>query len=105
MLVKPMDEINFSKMRHHWKITIKFFGHRYTVSNEHGHLFHYVVPSAAQEEEREEEMVYEENKDEPQGPRGPRQRYVRLHQEVSEDVAHFVTNRRKPIYSTYNRGQ
>ncbi|MFS7981695.1 hypothetical protein Hanom_Chr10g00954001 [Helianthus anomalus] len=50
-------------------------------------------------------MVDEEDETEPAGPRGPRQRYMRPIRGLSEDVANFVTRRRVPSYSNFNRGQ
>ncbi|KAJ0743441.1 hypothetical protein HanPI659440_Chr10g0375821 [Helianthus annuus] len=53
-------------------------------------------------------MVEEEEEDdetEPAGPRGPKQRYMRPHRELSEDVARFVTCRRVPSYQNFNRSQ
>ncbi|KAJ0809338.1 hypothetical protein HanPI659440_Chr01g0013641 [Helianthus annuus] len=102
---KPVDQICFASMKQHWKITIQVFGHRYTVSDDQGHQFQYTDLSAAQEAAQEEEMVDDENEDEPPGPRGPRQRYARPHREVSTGVANFVVNRRRPGHCNYNRGQ
>ncbi|MFS7973649.1 hypothetical protein Hanom_Chr09g00859131 [Helianthus anomalus] len=76
---KPVDQICFASMKQHWKIIVVVFGHQYTVSDDQGHRFQYTDPSAAQEAAREEEMIDEENEDEPPGPRGPRQQYARPH--------------------------
>ncbi|MFS7903403.1 hypothetical protein Hanom_Chr01g00023611 [Helianthus anomalus] len=70
-------------MKSHWKIQVKVFGHQYTVSDDEGHNFQFSYLSAAQEVERDEEMIDEDDEDEPRGPRRPRQRYARAHREIS----------------------
>ncbi|KAF5806663.1 hypothetical protein HanRHA438_Chr05g0233241 [Helianthus annuus] len=101
---KPIDQICFASMKHHWKITVKVFGHLYTVEDEQGNSYRFSDPSMAQGGAQDEEMVDEEDETEPAGPRGPKQRYMRQHRELSEDVARFVTCRWVPSYQNINRG-
>ncbi|MFS7937857.1 hypothetical protein Hanom_Chr05g00432701 [Helianthus anomalus] len=102
---KPIDQNCFASMKRHWKITVKVFNHLYTIQDEQGNSYRFSDSSAAQGGAQDEEMVDEEDKTEPAGPRGPKQRYMRPHRELSEDVARFVTCRRVPSYQNFNRSQ
>ncbi|MFS7937881.1 hypothetical protein Hanom_Chr05g00432981 [Helianthus anomalus] len=86
---KPIDQICFASMK----------------QDEQGNSYRFSDPSAAQGGAQDEEMVDEEDKTEPAGPRGPKQIYMRPHRELSEDVARFVTCRRVPSYQNFNRSQ
>ncbi|KAJ0473988.1 hypothetical protein HanOQP8_Chr15g0582601 [Helianthus annuus] len=92
-------------MKRHWKITVKVFGHLHTVEDDQGNSYNYTDPREAEEGSHDEEMVDEEDETEPAVPRGPRQRYRRLHREISADVANFVNQRWGPSYRDFNRGQ
>ncbi|KAJ0744394.1 hypothetical protein HanPI659440_Chr10g0387111 [Helianthus annuus] len=101
---KPIDQFNFASMKRHWKITIKVFGHLHTVEDEQENSYNFSDPREAEEGAHDEEMVDEEDKTEPAGPRGPKQRYMRPIREISEEVANFVNRRRVPSYRNFNCG-
>ncbi|MFS7981694.1 hypothetical protein Hanom_Chr10g00953991 [Helianthus anomalus] len=44
---KPIDQICFASMKLHWKITVKVFGHMYTVEDEQGNSYRFSDLSAA----------------------------------------------------------
>ncbi|MFS7948214.1 hypothetical protein Hanom_Chr06g00557331 [Helianthus anomalus] len=74
--------LHLASRKRHWKIQVQVYGHQYTVTNDLGHKYQFTDPSAAQEAVGDEEMLDEEDDDEPASPRGPRQRYYRPHQEI-----------------------
>ncbi|MFS8018756.1 hypothetical protein Hanom_Chr15g01395791 [Helianthus anomalus] len=88
-----------------WKISVKVFGHHHTVEDDQGNGYNYIDPREAEQGGHDEEMVDEEDETELAGSRGPKQRYRRLTQEISADVANFVNQQRVPSYRDFNRGQ
>ncbi|MFS8032295.1 hypothetical protein Hanom_Chr17g01555881 [Helianthus anomalus] len=89
-------------MKRHWKIHVQVYGHKYTVTDDVGLKYEFTDPNAAQGAAEDVEMGDE---DEPAGPRGPQQRYMRPHQEISGGVANFVKCQLVPGYPNFNHGQ
>ncbi|MFS8033239.1 hypothetical protein Hanom_Chr17g01567151 [Helianthus anomalus] len=105
VMINTWDTRDLFKRKRYWKITVKVFGHLHTVEDDQGNSYRYTNPRDAEEGGDDEEMVDEDDETEPACPRGPRQRYMRQHREISADVANFVNQRRGPSYKDFNRGQ
>ncbi|MFS8014055.1 hypothetical protein Hanom_Chr15g01340161 [Helianthus anomalus] len=99
---KPLEEFNIAYMKKNWKIDVNLAGNKYVVTDRLGHKYEFLNPDAQQ---GDEEMYDEEDETEPDGPRGPQQRYMRRHREINADVAGFVKQRQGPTFRNYNRGQ
>ncbi|KAJ0699743.1 hypothetical protein HanOQP8_Chr10g0359491 [Helianthus annuus] len=102
---KPVEEFNLATIKRNWKILMQLFGSKYSVTDELGHKYELIDPNAPQGATKDVEMADEEDEDEPAGPRGPKQRYMRPHRELNANVARFVNFRRVPSYRNFNCGQ
>ncbi|KAJ0901633.1 hypothetical protein HanPSC8_Chr08g0327601 [Helianthus annuus] len=99
---KPQEEFNIASMKKNWEIDVNLAGNKYVVTDRLGHKYEFLNPDAQQ---GDEEMYDEEDETEPDGPRGPQQRYMRRHREINANVAGFVKQRQGPTFKNYNRGQ